>query len=90
MGPFDHHCTHEADALVYVRVKLLLSVFLGLALEPVLVLLLRNLDSIDAKLMSKGERRDIMNKRFKARAKLEPNSYVNSLQFRHIQARWSA
>ena len=84
MGPFDHHCTHEADALVDVRVKLLLSVFLGLALEPVLVLLLRNLDSIDAKLMSKGE------KRFKARAKLGPNSYVNSLEFRHIQARWSA
>ena len=45
MGPFDHHCTHEADALVYVRVKLLPSVSLGLALEPVLVLLLRNLDS---------------------------------------------
>ena len=90
MGPFAHHCTHEADALVDVRVKLLLSVSLGLALAPVLVLLLGNLDSIDAKLMSKGERRNIINERCKARAKLEPTSYVNSLQFRHIQARWSA
>ena len=45
MGPFDHHCTHEADALVDVRLKLLLSVSFGLALEPMLVLLLRHLDS---------------------------------------------